>query len=343
VSLFLSLLLSPLFADIVSRCPEQTTPIRTADANIPWACALMERRTRDGVDCPAGSYAVTTTDPYNPFRCVLKDVVLRAPRGLCPPGHRAVPTADPQKEYECEKVAGGFAGGPSCPRGTRPVATPGQLRPFRCFADEKPKAAVPTAEPVFRKPEPKPRRDRTPKTCPKGTSLEKTEDPFEPVQCVAKTAPAKTPTRFRRFRKKNEASFDYPEGWNVTDDWGDEIPTACFMLSVGRQGKPVSLTVTRQRKGSASFQDLRAMIDRDKEWHKAVESEGGPIDDLRAVHLTVEDESDTVYVDTGDGYFVLSYAAPPELYDTFEPAYRRLLKSFAFLGKREDGPKEDSP
>lgn len=340
MSLLLSVVLSPLCAEIVTHCPPQTAPIRTADANLPWACALTEKRARDWVNCPPGSHSVTTTDPYNPFRCVLEDVVLRAPRGLCPSGHRAVPSADPQKDYECEKVSGGFAGGPSCPRGTRPVATPGQLQPFRCFADEKAKAAVPTAEPVFRKTGPKPRSETPPKTCPKGMSLEKTEDPFAPVQCVPKGAPARAPTRFRRFEKKNEMAFQYPEGWDVTDGWTDEVPTVYFMLLVGRQGKPVSLTVTRQRKGSPSYQDLRAMIDRDKEWHKAVESEGAPIDGLRAAHLAVEKESDTAYVDTGDGYFVLSYSAPPDLYATYEPAYRRLLKSFSFLGKRGDAEEE---
>lgn len=329
---FLALALPAPAAQTVMKCPQGTTPTRTVDSRLPWVCALSGRKNRDGIDCPAGSHSVTTADVFDPFKCAIDDMVLRPPRVLCPPGEQAFPSSEPDKEFECRKTPVGFTTGPNCPKGTRPVPTPGQLRPFRCFADEKPAPSEPSAEPAFPAGKPKVRSRKIVKDCPKGMTLIKTEDPFEPVRCEG---PSSKPSRiagYSHYHVPAEVSFDYPKGWHLTDAWGDEVPSAYLQHSAGRNGKPVSLMVTRQRHGTPSFQGLSESIEREKQWHKAEETGRGKVSGFDAVFLGVPKESDTAFIDTGDGYFVLSYSAPPELYETYLPAYRRLVKSLRVRG-----------
>ena len=314
---------------IVTKCPAESQPVRTVDNRVPWACVLAKkkRRQREATECPSGTHVVTTADVYDPFKCAVDGILLRPPRVLCPPGQQAVPTSDPDKEFECRKTEGGFQFGPSCPKGTRPVPTPGELRPFRCFADETPAPTDPTAEPEFPALD-KPRARPVVQRCPKGTKKVQTEDPFEPVRCAPVSAAPARLTRYTRYQVPGEVSFDYPSGWHLTDAWTDEVPSVYLLYSVGESGKPLSLTVTRQRHGTPSYKDMEEMIGREKEWHKAEETGRGKVAGFDAVFLGVAKESDTAFVDTGDGYFVISFNAPPEFYDAYVPAYRRAVRSF---------------
>jgi hypothetical protein len=314
------------------------------DSRSPWACVLVKKGTQEfkPLGCPEGYHTVTTPDTFDPFKCALDGVSLHAPRVLCPPGEQAEPTSDPSKEFECKKMeGGGFLSGPSCPKGTRPVPTPGALKPFRCFADETPAATVPTAEPRFperggRSPasgpdKPKERKKGAVAVCPKGTKKVQTEDPFEPVRCVPLSpgpSASPKPARYSRYRATGEVAFDYPSDWHLTDAWSDEVPSLYLLYSMRGSAKQVSLTVTRQRHGTPSYKDMAEMIDREKEWHKAEETGRGKVAGFEAVFLGVPKESDTAFIDTGDGYFVVSYNAPPEVYELYVPAYRRALKSF---------------
>ena len=45
----------PLYAAHVTHCPQGSTPARTVNPDIPWACVLTDDRYQDGIDCPAGS------------------------------------------------------------------------------------------------------------------------------------------------------------------------------------------------------------------------------------------------------------------------------------------------
>jgi len=57
----------------------------------------------------------------------------------------------------------------------------------------------------------------------------------------------------------------------------------------------------------------------------------GQVAGFKSVFLGVPKRSDTAFVDTKDGYFVISFSAPQEFYDAYIPAYQRLLKSFRAL------------
>lgn len=315
----------------VTRCPRKTKPVRTADARIPWACALTSERYSAGVDCPSGHHSVTTTDRYDPFKCAVSGIRLEQPRGICPPGHRAIPTSDPSKDYDCERVKPGFLSGPRCPKGTRPVPTPGELRPFRCLPRKKGldgrrrRPGKRQSDRASRSPDKKGR-------CPKGMKKIQVEDPFEPFQCVPRNSGPKRLGRYKRYRIRKTLSFEYPLSWHITNAWKDEVPSIYMLLDTGR-GKPVSMTISRQDRSNPSFQEMEEMMRREKEWRGARSSGYGNVGGLRAVYLNVPNESDVAFVPSGDGYFVISYSAPAEYYGRYAAAYHRLLDSFRLLGK----------
>ncbi|MFH1724123.1 MAG: hypothetical protein ABII00_05810 [Elusimicrobiota bacterium] len=335
-------------AKSAARCPEATRPIRTVDPLHPWACVLNDERYRDGIECPAGSRPITTVDTFEPFKCAVNGVELVVPRGICPPRQHAIPTADPTKDYECEKVGDNFRSGPRCPKGTRPVPTPDALRPFRCVAGKKAVDPEPTAEPDFgargakRDPKGRPaRRERAPLPtgptrpkagrCPEGAKKVLTENPFAPVQCLPKTSKRPQRMRFEKYRTAHEIAFQYPKDWHLTDAWRDEEPSIYILLGSQQDGRPVSLSITRHRRGDAGFLTLESRIWREQDWHGSKETGRAEIAGLPAVRLAVERESEMAFVETSDGYYVLAYSAPAELFDRYAPAYHRLLKTFRTL------------
>lgn len=334
-----ALLAAPAAAEPVSRCPPNTKAVRTADPRRPWACALSDERYREGIDCPRGFEPVTTRDPNDPFKCAQKGIELVQPKGLCPPGQQAIPTSDPDKDFECEKIPKGFGAGPGCPRGTVPVPTPGSLRPFRCVAaGQEGGAAEPSIQPSFgrvppgKKPRPGPQPDKKGR-CPKGTERVLTENPFEPVSCLdAKERPAAG--SYRKYEARGEVSFDIPADWDLTDAWSDQPPSLYLLTDSGLAGRPVSLTITRQRRGAPGFAEMNEQIRREKEWHQAKVAGRGTVNGLPALHLAKEKESATAFLETGDGYYAISFSAPPQAYARFLPAYERLLKTLRHRQRR---------
>ncbi len=289
--------------------------MRTPDPRQPWACVLQNVRYRNGIECPKGSQPLTTSDVYDPFKCAVTGVRLSPPKGPCPPGHRSVPSAEPGKDYECEKTEFGKVGGGGlmCPRGTHPapVQTPG--KPLRCEADK----AAPKAPP-----QPKDGR------CPDGTEKKVSEDPFAPVRCVPKgEEPPKAPKAkdYRSYRLPGTLSFDYPRDWHLSDGWKDEVPTLLIQLPLPLEGRQVTLSLARHTPRAQGYVDMNAAIWREKEWHRARELDACLPRDRKAVCLETAGESRTAYLRQEEGYLILSYSAPMDLFKRYLPVYLRLL------------------
>lgn len=316
----------------VSRCPEGSKPMRSPDPRWPWVCVLTDERYRDGIECPPGSHPVTLSDPHDPFKCAVSGIKLVAPKGACPPGHQAVPAGhESEQGYECEKVQG-FKSGPTCPRGYKPLPTPGQLRPFRCEPD--PSQKEPAADPDFGVDDGRSKaRTPQPLKCGPGTEKRATENPFNPFECVPKDKEKALPkaprnSDYRRYRMPGELSFEYPRDWSLTDAWRDETPTFFLQLDLKRDGRPVMINLTRQREGTPGFVELKTALWREKEWHEAKDVKGPDVSALMTTHLAVEGESRSAFVKVPDGYFTLSYGAPADLFERYLPVYERLLKTF---------------
>lgn len=326
-------------AQAVTHCPEGSRPTRTLESRRPWACVLDSERYQDGQNCPAGTEVVTTPEAASPFKCARIDVTLAVPRGICPPGETAVPSTDPERPYACEPMGRGFQGGPRCPKGTRPVPTPGALQAFKCTAEPKGADPAPAARPDFAPPPGKAKPAAKPPVakggaCPKGTRRVVTENPFEPVQCLPEEEDADAPLTYRPFKVPGAVSFDLPRGWRVTDGWKDAEPAVYAMADRGRDGRPVSLTVTRHRRGQAGYADLETRIWQEEDWHSAKEV-GRTRDGARlSVHLEAPGESRLTLVTAEDGYFAIAYGAPGGLYERYLPAFERLVKTFKVLEGR---------
>lgn len=326
----------------VTHCPDGSRPTRTVDAKRPWACVLTSERYQDGMDCPAGTRSVTTADAASPFKCAREDVTLAVPRGICPPGQTAVPSEDPDREYACEPFGRSFMGGARCPKGTRPVPTPGALAAFKCTAEPKGADPAPAARTALDRPverpaeEPlEPGRDaRKPGkggSCPKGTHKVVTENMFEPVQCLPDDDGPSVPLAYRPFRIPAQVAFDVPRGWNLTDGWKDAEPGVYLMPDRGRDGRPVSLAVTRHRRAAPGYVDVDTRVWQEEDWHSAREVGRTRDAGRMTVHLEVPGESRLTLITARDGYYAVSYGAPAELFPRYLPAFERLLKTFKDL------------
>lgn len=327
-------------AQIVTHCPEGSRPARTLEQRKPWACVLDSERYQDGGDCPVGTRSVTTNEANSPFKCAREDVTLASPRGICPPGETSIPSSDPEKPYACEPVGKSFMGGPRCPKGTRPVPTPGSLQAFKCTAEPKAAAASPDARPDFAPPpgkaKPAVKVPANPKggACPSGTRRVVTENPFEPVQCLPDEESDSAPLAYRPYKVPGAVAFDVPRGWNVNDAWKDAEPAVYVMADRGRDGRPVSLTVTRLRRGQSGYVDLETRIWQEEDWHSAKEVSRSRDGGRLTIHLEAPGESRLTLITAADGYFAVSYGAPAELYPRYLPAFERLIKSFRILEGR---------
>lgn len=313
--------------------------MRTVDARTPWVCALSGERYQDGQNCPAGTRSVTTNEAASPFKCALESVVLTSPHGVCPPGHVSVPSEDPERAYACEAMGKGFMGGPRCPKGSRPVPTPGGMQSFKCATGPSAADPSPEARPAFESPPKKTREQAaseagpSPKggVCPKGTRRVVTENPFEPVQCLPLEDDTPRRLSFKAFRRPGALSFEYPAGWNLTDGWADAEPAIYMMPERSRDGRPVSLSVTRAHRAAAGFVDMETRIWQEEDWHAAKEisrtRDGGKL----TVRLEITGEGRLTLVGTADGYFALAYGASAEQFSRYLPAFERLEKTFRNL------------
>lgn len=268
--------------------------------------------------------------------------------GGCPPGQRTV-------SYELGKTTCTTDGAPPaiwgalpvhCPKGFEP-SNPGGGRRMRCVPRAEPDADAdePTAGRASQG-EPKAPAVK-PRACPPGTQRVRTEDPFEPVKCAPPTdrsAPPVDTRRFERYDVPGQLRFEYPADWHVTNAWKDDVPSL-YVEPVGRpEGKLVMLTVSRYREGSSSYVDMDTAMRREADWHGARSGGKGTVAGLPARFLEVPGETRLAYLRTGDGYFLLSFTAPEDVFKAYLPAYARLLKSFRVVHEERDPlPEQEEP
>jgi hypothetical protein len=257
---------------------------------------LAPVRAADTVECSDGQERIQTDNPYEPFKCV--------PKGKGNPGGLSAvmgPT--------------GFAAKPRCPRGSRPVMTPGGLQPYRCVMSSR--TAV---EP-----------DLAPDLDAQGRakSWQAKPEPAAAGGAAPKAAGRAGDKAYTRYSIPGELSCEFPRDWHLTDAWKDEPPTVYAVFEAGGGGKQVTMTVTAVEPGQAGYQSMDAAILKEKEWQNAeADEKEGRVAGLRARFVSVAGASRSAYVDRGEGrYLTLNYSAPAGLYETYLPAFQRLLKS----------------
>ena len=258
-------------------------------------------------------------NPYEPFKCVEAG----------------------KKETGLKGIVGpkGFAVRPKCPRGSRPVLTPDKMQPYRCVMSQE-APSEPDLKPAlegtgfspYLTPEKSTLQPVKAGACPPGQKKVRSDDPLEPTRCVD-VKPRKAAVAsgtFRRYTVPGEVSFDYPKSWHLTDGWRDEPPTIYVAFDPGRGGgKQVTLVVTRLEKGQPGYQEMRFAMIKEKEWQGAQDGGEASAGGMTGRFLQVPGESKTAYLaGGGDRYYTLNFSAPAELYDSYEPVYRRFMKSF---------------
>lgn len=269
------------------------------------------------VECPAGTHRISTDNPYQPFKCI---------------------TADEEKKKGFDAVVGpkGFSERPRCPRGTRPVASPGSLQPYRCVrqsaADTDPELAPIRADDDA-PPPPAEEQEEDPLTrgCPPGKRKVRTNDPLQPFQCVVQATRVHVLDEgsFARFSIPRTLSFEYPRAFRVQDAWKEDVPTLYLKLDDSSAGKPVTITVTRYDQSQPTYQEMDAAIGRDVEWQGAKDGGNIPLAGQRARVTFVAGDTRSVYLPISkESYYSFVYSAPADSYETYLPAFSRLLKSF---------------
>lgn len=236
----------------------------------------------------------------------------------CPAGTVRVATDSPYEPFHCVKQLDAdtpfipltpLSQTRSCPRGSHAVDTPGlgDQHRYRCVMDRA-ADAEPQAGSVL-----------------SGAALLGASAPAG----KAATSAFRTPRDYTRYDVHGQFELDAPAGWHVDDGWQDPEPTFYLELDTGRQGRQVSLVVSKSWKGQDDFLDLGDAVRREEQWQNAVELAPGRVAGLPARFTAIAKTARTAYVSTGDdSYYTISYTAPDDLFATFEPAYRRLLHSF---------------
>lgn len=229
----------------------------------------------------------------------------------CPKGTHRTMTDNPYDPFRCatpaqereadaKKQFGGFKEEPKCPQGTRPVATPGGLQAYRCVS-ARPRSGEPEVPALHAGPAPSPLQS------------------------------------YRRYAVESELAVDIPKTWHVTDGWRDEVPTLYLELATGKEGRQVTMVVSKIAVGQPDFMNMGAAIKKEKEWQKAKDGGRGKVGGLPARFTYVPKESRTAYVKRDAGtYYTIAYSAPASSYDVYKPAYDRLLKSFRPAGARSE-------
>ena len=245
---------------------------------------------RDAQTCPAGTVRVPTNSVYEPFHCVKQ-------MDADTPFIRMTPL------YKTR----------ACPKGSHAVDTPGlgQHRRYRCVMDGPRASAQPDALGAL---------------SPAGARRRRRGKAPAPAAGVPGF---KAPRAYTRYTVRGQFQLDAPTGWHISDGWDDEVPTFYIELDTGRQGKQVTLVVSKNWKGQEGYLDEDAAVAREKDWQNARERAPGRVGGFPARFTEIARGAETAYVATGeDSYYILSYTAPDDLFSTFEPAYRRLLDSF---------------
>lgn len=266
-------------------------------------------------ECPSGTHRVMTGDQYRPFHCE-KDR---------PSGARLSGSVGPQ----------GFKFRPKCPRGTRAIPDPSGLQQMKCVRTESGETEPELAP--LRASEDAGAADAAPadadpmlKGCPPGKRKVRTADPLNPFQCVVQAGRIARlgDEAFRRYSLAREMTFDCPREFKVEDAWKEDIPSLHLSLDDGSPGKPVSLVITKYEPSQTTFQDLDSAIAKDREWQGAKDAGVMSVSGARARVTYVPGETRTAYLPLSkDAYMTIVYSAPVEAFDTYLPAFNRLLKT----------------
>ncbi|MBI3554416.1 MAG: hypothetical protein HY077_18115 [Elusimicrobia bacterium] len=242
----------------------------------------------------------------------------------CPAGYERVPTTTGVEPFHCKprgiqppfiELKPNYKMKLRCPKGFEAVATPGETSRYRCAPAKPPDSADPMLAPVLGAPK---------------TPGAKTQAAAPPSSFVA-------PSDYLRYTVKGHMQFEYPRDWHLVNGWSDEVPTIYIEFDTGRQGRQVTMVLSRITRAQADFEDVESAIAREKEYQNSAETAKGRVGSFPARFTALADASRTAYVLVGDDdYFTLSYGAPDDLFKTFEPVYKRLLRSFK-VAKRAPG------
>lgn len=324
-------------------CPDGSERVATSWPERPWVCALVEA-IEPGGDCPQGTSEVTVPSAPRPFRCALDGRDPEPPAGGCPRGQRAVADGDGRTRCVRQEGRAEEPKRPRCPKGFAPAFTRDSKRGYRCVPAAAGRDEADGAAAVS-----KPARLQAPgaskpgAACPPGTRRVRTEDPFEPLRCEPAVVEPAPPLKssYARYEVPRELVFEYPDSWNVTDAWKDEVPSIYIQPDLRRDGKPVILTVSRYRADRSPYPDMDSAIRKEIDWHGAREGGRGPVAGLPARFLEVPNQARSAYVKTATGYFVLSFSAPEDLFRAYAPAYSRLLRSLRVVHEDTDPMPEE--
>lgn len=219
--------------------------------------------------------------------------------------------------------------GMECPYGSSAVMTTNTLTPFRCALD-KANPSPPGDDETLR---------RGQRASPEiGSSVS-----GDPV-AVPGLPPAKLPAAdpktekslpkplrskdFVSYHAPGDARFDVPKPWRIDDRWNDSPPSAAFRLDLPRDGRQVSLKVTFCRDGRKECLDLRTAVFNETQKRRVIDKGAVMFSGRQARVLAVPGESALGYLQGKNGYYLVAYSAPNDLYARYYPAFERVLATF---------------
>lgn len=273
-------------------------------------------------ECPAGQHRVQTDNPYDPLRCVPDDQA-------------------PKKGFDSVVGPKGFSTRPRCPRGTHPVSSTNSLQPYRCVRDSV-EGADPELAPIRAGGEDPDENaaqgdaadaeaaDPMTVGCPRGKRKVRTNDPLNPFQCVAQATRVRTLDEgsFSRYTIPRQLSFEYSRAFRVEDSWKEDVPTLYLKIDDANAGKPTTITITYSESNQNTYQDLSTVVARDSEWRGAKDGGVQTVAGRRARVTFVPGDARTVYLPVSkDSYYTIVYSAAAENYESYLPAFSRLLKT----------------
>ena len=238
----------------------------------------------------------------------------------CPKGTRRVATNMRVEPFKCvsdaEALRAGqpfipmtpsFKIGPKCPKGFQAEPTPGQLSRFRCVLKKslggpsEPDALTPTGEP--------PAKEKAPPAA----------------------GGFRAPSRYARYEVKGTLQFEHPLGWHIEDGWADEVPTVYVEYDTQRQGRQVTLVISKIARGQVGFEEMDTAITKEIEYQNSVDAGSGRVGGFPARFTRLASQTRTAYVRISENsYYTATYSAPDDLFKTFEPVFERLLSSLRF-------------
>jgi hypothetical protein len=238
----------------------------------------------------------------------------------CPEGQVRVPTDNPVEPFHCKPQ--NEANPPfvkmtpkfkilRCPKGFEAQETPGEQTRSRCV--------------------PVKRADAEPDLAPVLVPGKK------PAGAKAKTAAPgdfPLPVEYLRYTIKDQIQFEYPGEWHVVNGWSDEVPSIYIEFDTGRQGRQVTLAISKLVNGQNGWTDAESAMAQEKQMQNADETGHGRVGGFPAKFTAVAGATKTAYILVSfDEYYTLNYSAPEDLFNRFAPVYDRLLRTFKIAKK----------